>query len=73
MRPQASHLSALTTAGALAPRPAVTPARHSARDLGAGLAALPATVAHAADATWLTTQPSNDNDTGNFHNAQHWG
>jgi len=72
MRPQASHLSALTDSRRAAPRRRSRLRAILLATSALASAALPATVAHAADATWLTTQPSNDNDTGNFHNAQHW-
>jgi autotransporter-associated beta strand protein len=72
MTPQASHLSAHTDSRRAAPRRRSRLRAILLATSALASAALPATVAHAADATWLTTQPPNDNDTGNFNNANHW-
>ena len=72
MTPQASHLSAHTHSRRAAPRRRSRLRAILLATSALASAALPATVAHAADATWLTTQPPNDNDTGNFNNANHW-
>jgi autotransporter-associated beta strand protein len=76
MRPQASHSSHQTDTRQAARRRASLRAILLATSALVS-AALPTTVARAitaqpGDATWLATQPPNDNDTGNFNNPNHW-
>jgi autotransporter-associated beta strand protein len=70
MSPQASHSSHQTATTRAARRRASLRAILLATSALAS-AALPATVAHAVDATWLATQPA-DGDAGNFNNGAHW-
>jgi outer membrane autotransporter protein len=70
MRPQDSHSSHQTDTTRAAPRRASLRAILLATSALAS-AAVPITVAHADDATWLATQPV-DGDAGNFNNLNHW-
>jgi autotransporter-associated beta strand protein len=77
MRPQASHSSHQIDARQAARRRALRLRTVLLATSAMVSAALSTTVAHAitaipGDATWLATQPPNDNDTGNFNNPNHW-
>ena len=70
MSPQASHSSHQTATTRAARRRASLRAILLATSALASVA-LPVSVAHAADATWLATQPA-DGNAGDFNSATHW-